>query len=633
MKKPFLGKLLLRWCERCNLPVLEEGKCPICNSRTTPVRIALPGDVRVAFPYDISLIKKVLEKDFGKECVDPLFPKEKAILLNKTSYMDRMDEIIVDGKVIGNIRFDPTTLRYFFMPKMEGARRIAEYTERKVVEIFEDAVKFISEGKNVLVPGVKRASPDINEEDEVVVRCQRRAVAVGKAKMSYDSLKKARKGVAVKVRESGEVRDAKMGKEYTVDDIMAANESIMEKRIKEAVDFIRYQKKRWSGEILVAYSGGKDSLATMELVREAGVNFTAAFVDTGLEFPETVKNVEDIGEDTIVERAGDAFDEGIDIFGPPARDFRWCCKLCKLAPMGRVLERVGKALTFIGQRRYESLPRKSQGRVWENAWVPGQRGASPIFNWTSLHVWLYIFMRKLNYNILYERGKERIGCWVCPAQKLAEIESTKITHPHLWKRWEKKLMEWADVYGYDEKWVKYGLWRWKKVTPVVKELAKRVNATLRERERFADERLNYKVIIGKTGCKDDSFGFEAIINSKLNVEHIKNLSYILGDAKITGSKAVHIKNGEVSIIISETGSMSARGINCKEDAKNLFRYVISIVLKSIVCFKCMVCVKRCDNGAIFIKDGKPYIEEDKCEKCLKCLQICPLTVGGVEIEI
>ncbi len=43
--------------------------------------------------------------------------------------------------------------------------------------------------------------------------------------------------------------------------------------------------------IAVSYSGGKDSLATLYLALEAGLKPPIIFIDTGLEFPETVENV------------------------------------------------------------------------------------------------------------------------------------------------------------------------------------------------------------------------------------------------------------------------------------------------------------------------------------------------------
>ncbi len=63
------------------------------------------------------------------------------------------------------------------------------------------------------------------------------------------------------------------------------------------------------------------------------------FVNTGLEFPETVSYVHGFarkhGLKLLEADAGESFWEQVDTFGPPAKDFRWCCKVCKLAPADR----------------------------------------------------------------------------------------------------------------------------------------------------------------------------------------------------------------------------------------------------------------------------------------------------------
>lgn len=75
---------------------------------------------------------------------------------------------------------------------------------------------------------------------------------------------------------------------------------------------------------------------------------------------------------------------------------RWCCKTNKLGPTVRPImgKFPGGVLSFIGQRRYESEKRSEKPRVWRNPWVPGQVGAAPIQDWTSMHVWLYTFRRR-----------------------------------------------------------------------------------------------------------------------------------------------------------------------------------------------------------------------------------------------
>ena len=129
-------------------------------------------------------------------------------------------------------------------------------------------------------------------------------------------------------------------------------------------------------------------------------------MDTGLEFDQTKENVERIAEEhsleLIVESAGDSFWRNLEVFGIPAKDFRWCCKTCKLGPATRLIQKnfPNGVLSFIGQRAYESEQRARKGKVWRNPWTPNQLAASPIQKWTALHVWLYLMSKGARTNPL-----------------------------------------------------------------------------------------------------------------------------------------------------------------------------------------------------------------------------------------
>jgi len=82
--------------------------------------------------------------------------------------------------------------------------------------------------------------------------------------------------------------------------------------------------------LLVSFSGGKDSLVALHLTLKLGLDPIVVFNDTGLELPETVetvyRTVERYGLRLEVASAGDAFWRAVEFFGPPAKDYRWCCK-------------------------------------------------------------------------------------------------------------------------------------------------------------------------------------------------------------------------------------------------------------------------------------------------------------------
>ena len=78
------------------------------------------------------------------------------------------------------------------------------------------------------------------------------------------------------------------------ENVVRINEKLLNTMIGRAVSFIRRVIGERDIPHAVSFSGGKDSLATLLLVMEAGFKPPILFVDTGIEFPETVSYVRDI---------------------------------------------------------------------------------------------------------------------------------------------------------------------------------------------------------------------------------------------------------------------------------------------------------------------------------------------------
>ena len=282
----YLGELLLYWCHSCNIPVL--GITCACGSVTKKIEITPPGDIRPAFPYDIDLINSVTEKQFGLR----LIPQGHLTVLNKAPYEDRMDEVIFDGAVMGSIRFELERMDWVFIPRLEGARRLVKGTKCIVVD--KGAVNYIIKGASVLAPGVNDADPGIAEDDEVIIlNPENEVIAAGRARMSAARMLTHEKGMAVKTRWNDEphAQEQYGEQEKTWDDAVQANIQILRAKEKKARDFIKNVVETSKRPVTVSYSGGKDSLATLLLVRDTLNEFDVLFADTGLEFPETVDNV------------------------------------------------------------------------------------------------------------------------------------------------------------------------------------------------------------------------------------------------------------------------------------------------------------------------------------------------------
>jgi len=455
MRPSYLGKILLRWCDTCHVPVLS--RFCACGDETREVPVTPPGDARPAFAHDIEGINAVFQDHFGI----PLIPEGHLCLLNKVPDKDRMDEIIIGGGIAGSIRYIPETKKYEPIPRPEAGVLIRP-TKRYIV-IDDSALPFIRNGASVLAPGLLEIDDAVSEGDEVLILSRDgTCIGAGRAKVSAETARNMKKGQVVRVRKN--IPSQIIPSPATWEDAVSANREVLRIAEEDSVAFIRKVKDNTSLPVTVSYSGGKDSLATLLVVQKAIGKIPLLFADTGMEFPETYENVrtvsQEFGLEVITTEGPDRFWEQFWERGPPAVNARWCCKACKLEPVSALIRsQWGECLSFVGQRKYESQIRAQSRRVWRNPNVPSQLCAAPIHNWTALHVWLYLMREHAPYNPLYEQGLDRIGCFMCPASDMALIHRIESAHPFLWKGWMERLMEWQEQHALPDNWASSGMWR------------------------------------------------------------------------------------------------------------------------------------------------------------------------------
>lgn len=633
-----LGKLCLKWCDACDLPLLEERACGTCQGPARPVTLTPPGDIRPAFGYDLDLVRSTIDTQFGEGCGRLVLPEGGLVLLNKVPDEDRMDEVIAQGEVIGALRFDTTTSGWTFLPRVEAARRMARAVSKHWVLADEGCIPSILKSSNLLGPGVRDCDPLIGPQDEVIVLTpQGQALAVGRSFRPSAELKAKLPGLAVKVRHRDEPRDAaprRAPKGWQ--DALAANEPHLSKREGWAIRHIhRVKGENPQAELAVSYSGGKDSLATTILAVKAGYKPTMLFVNTGLEFPETVKNVHDTaakyGLEVHEERALDSFWKGLEHFGPPGKDYRWCCKLLKLGPAAKVIEKNfdGEVLSLIGQRRYESDARNAHGSTWRNPWVKNQIGTSPIQDWTALHVWFYLWREKAEVNPWYERGLDRIGCFMCPASSQAQLSIVKESFRG-YPRFQKELEKYADKKGFAGDWLAYDLWRWRRLPGHIQQMVKDKGLVVRDPDAPEPQKGGYQMHVasGYEPCTG-GVSVEAVFETNLNIKRVTNMLNTIGPAKLEDEGQVGVVRekrypANNTVEIFPDGHLVVRGKDEADCAQRLDK-VRQMVLWSETCVSCNACVPRCPFDALKLpKGGVIEVDESKCTHCGLCFGPCPV---------
>lgn len=211
--------------------------------------------------------------------------------------------------------------------------------------------------------------------------------------------------------------------------------------IQESIDFLR-QNEPPEG-YFVGFSGGKDSITTLELCRMAGVKHAAYYSCTRIDPPELIRFIKANYPQIRWLFPKESFWELIQKKMPPLRTKRWCCDYLKKSPS----RNISLSMRVMGIRAEESVMRAKRPRI--DKYNAKQWLIKPIFRWPEWAVWDFIDAYKLSYPSLYDEGFSRIGCEVCPfifgtsPAQIANRERSMRRWPGLWKVFEHAVKRWV----------------------------------------------------------------------------------------------------------------------------------------------------------------------------------------------
>ena len=610
------GKVEKRWCDACGTLILGK-RCSFCGSAGRTFEINSPGDIRPCMGDSVKAVGDLFRDSFGTD--DPI--SGRMIFFNKIPGEDRTDEIIVHGEVIGVIRFDLRDNSYRLELRQAGADIFADAAAKNVIIL--KGMSGHLKGKTAGGADISESTGDFSEGDPVIVRKGKKA-GPGTALADSRTIMGSERAVRIKDMDPAEGRPLSppSGRE----EFIRSNREHLESIERNAVSDIRSFVSKKDVPVTVSFSGGKDSLAAYGLASKALGDLTLLFIDTGLEFPETLEYADrfaaEHGLKMLKASAGNAFWDNVDTFGPPAKDFRWCCKVCKLGPVTELISKEFPkgTVTIEGNRMLESFSRSDIGFVSRNPFVPNQTNLNPVRAWSAAEIWGYIWMRGLSYNPLYERDFERIGCYLCASCLASEWRNTERIHPDMYSEWEEYLHRYAGSKGLPAEYADMGFWRWKVLPPKMVLIANETGLDLRPKKGDAP---SVKMMRGASPCAAGGYSVEAVIEipSKRDFSYVRDSLGVIGDVRYSPEFETALlitKNGRAKLFGGGQISVTA---GAERDAEALFERTAKALIRAEMCTECGICAKGCPKRAVTISGGF-RIDPKRCTRCGKCERSC-----------
>lgn len=403
-----------------------------------------------------------------------------------------------------------------------------------------------------------------------------------------------------------------------IEEMVRKNEEIVKAIAQTTIKRIYSYYEKYRGKkvdvFYVAFSGGKDSIVTLDLVQKAlpHDSFKVLFGDTGMEFPDTYHTVNVIQKQC--QKANISFIQAKSDypptytwsqFGPPATVNRWCCSVHKTSPQILALRKdTGihnfTGMAFIGIRASESVARSEYDYISVGEKHKGQYSCNPILDWNSAELYTYIFAEKLYINPAYKKGNRRAGCLICPRSTERSEYFCQLCYPKEFNTLVEQIKySYKDNFSSEKAlndFVNNGGWK------------------ARKNGRDLNIPTNYNEY------EEGDYLLLSITNARTDWRQwIKTIGVLQNDKS---PFLINFQGNLYSFILENKGNEIIVKIDIDIVKKNtLFvKLLKNVFRKASSCILCRVCEADCHNGSMHMNNGNLTID-DNCKHCTMCHKV------------
>lgn len=395
------------------------------------------------------------------------------------------------------------------------------------------------------------------------------------------------------------------------------NKGLIEKLTQDTIKKVFNTYARFKDKVdvfYVAFSGGKDSIVTLDIVQRAlpHNSFKVLFGDTGMEFPDTYDTV------GLIEK--ECHHQGIEFiraksdlnphctwkqFGSPSKVTRWCCSVHKTSPQILALRNnLGKidftGMAFVGVRASESASRSEYDYISLGEKHKGQYSCNPILEWNAAELYLYVYSENLHLNEAYKKGNNRAGCLVCPNVSEKNSYFRRTCYP---KEVDEYMNIIADLY--------------KESIPAEEKMKEFLENT------GWKARMNGRDVSIDIGCTELMSGDKYILKVRKPKndwrEWIKTIGVLLNESS---PYRIDFRRNEYSFEVIELadGYEVVLDKYLAKTAPLFVKLLKNVFHKAACCIGCHECEADCQKGCITMINGKVKISEN-CVRCSQCHKV------------